>query len=139
MLLSGLLLTSSCSEFLERQSQDEVIVKTATDFSELLLGAGYVTVVRYETLYCMDDDIEIYEDSYYPELLSVYEKYGAFTWQPNQWEREYHLSDSYTDSYSRIMGVNAVLDGIEQASGAQEDKDQVQAEALAAKLPERPS
>lgn len=131
MLLSGLLLTSSCSGFLERQSQDEVIVKTATDFSELLLGAGYVTVVRYEALYFMDDDLEIFENSYYPELHTVLVKYGALTWQPNQWEREYRLSDSYTDSYKRIMGVNAVLDGIELASGSQEDRDQVQAEALA--------
>lgn len=131
MWLLALLPVTACSDFLERQSQDEVIVKTATDFSELLLGSGYVTSVSYQSAYFMDDDIQIYENSFYPELFTVYQKFGALSWQPDMWEREYTLSDSYTHTYTRIMGVNAVLDGIEQASGPQESKDQVRAEALA--------
>ena len=124
-------ITSSCSDFLERQSQDEVIVKTAADFSELLLGSGYVTSVQYQSVYMMDDDVEIYENPYYPELFTVYQRFGALSWQPAMWEMEYTLPDSYVDTYTRIMGVNAVLDGIEEASGSQESKDQVRAEALA--------
>lgn len=131
LFLSASLFLMSCSDFLERQSQDEVIVKTAADFSELLLGSGYVTVVQYQAAYFMDDDIAIYESPYYSELFSVYQGFGAFSWQPDMWEREYVLPDSYTDTYKRIMGVNAVLDGIESASGSKEDKDQVRAEALA--------
>ena len=30
-----------CSDFLNEESQDEVIVHTVKDYSELLLGAGY--------------------------------------------------------------------------------------------------
>lgn len=131
MSFVALLSFTSCADFLERQSQDEVIVKTATDFSELLLGSGYVTIVQYQSVYLMDDDIEIYENPYYPEIFTAYERFGALSWQPNMWEREYTLPDSYTDTYKRIMGVNAVLDGIEEASGSQESKDQVRAEALA--------
>ena len=35
------LLLSSCGDFLKEESQSEVIPKTASDFSELLLGNGY--------------------------------------------------------------------------------------------------
>ena len=35
------ILTTSCSDFLDSKSQDEVIPKTTKDFRELLLGSGY--------------------------------------------------------------------------------------------------
>ena len=37
----GLLGLNSCSDYLNKESSDEVIVKTVSDYSELLLGAGY--------------------------------------------------------------------------------------------------
>ena len=36
----GLLGLNSCSDYLNKESSDEVIVKTVSDYSELLLGAG---------------------------------------------------------------------------------------------------
>lgn len=121
----------SCSDYLERQSQDEVIVETVSDFSELLLGAGYVSSVQYDILYYVDDDVEIYLDTWNDETFAAQENFGVFTWQPNMWELEYAPSDCYSDSYARIMGVNAVLDGIDDAMGDREERDQVKAEALA--------
>ena len=51
------------------------------------------------------------------------------------WERqEVNAStygESYSPTYTRLMGVNAVLDGIDEAIGEIEDRDQVKAEALA--------
>ena len=35
------LLFGSCGDFLEEESQSEVIPKSASDFSELLIGSGY--------------------------------------------------------------------------------------------------
>ena len=129
--LIGLLFSGGCSDYLERKSQDEVIVTSVSDFSELLLGAGYVSSLTYEMLYFLDDDIELIWDSWSDEIYLAQEKFGAFTWQPNLWELEYMPTDNYTDTYTRIMGVNAVLDGIDEAIGDTEERDQVKAEALA--------
>lgn len=132
--LIGLLGTGACSDFLERKSQDEVVVKTVADYSEFLLGSGYVTHVRYKILYYLDDDIQYYEDSYYDELSDVMIAYRFQSWQPDMWDDENVISaglETYTRTYNRIMGVNAVLDGIDEASGDNEARDQVKAEALA--------
>lgn len=129
--LMGLLLLGACSDYLERRSQDEVIVTTVSDFSELLLGSGYVSSVQYEVLYYLDDDIQIYENPYYDISYYTTRAFGTYTWQPDMWERTDVLSDCYADSYFRIMGVNAVLDGIDEATGDVEERDQVKAEALA--------
>ena len=39
--MAGLLTLASCSDFLNETSQDEVLVKDANDYSELLMGSGY--------------------------------------------------------------------------------------------------
>jgi ragB/susD domain protein len=130
----GLLFTGACSDFLERKSQDEVIVKTVADYSEFLLGSGYVTHVHNKILYYLDDDIQYYESPYYDELTDVIGAYGFQSWQPDMWEYKEVISsgwETYTGTYNRIMGVNAVLDGIDEASGEVEAREQVKAEALA--------
>lgn len=134
MGLIGILISVGCSDFLERRSQDEVIVTTVSDFDEFLLGSGYVTYVQYKSLYYLDDDIQYYESPYYDELGDVIESYGFQSWQPDMWEQERVVSsglETYTTTFSRIMGVNAVLDGIDEASGEIETRDRVKAEALA--------
>ena len=65
MSLIGVLIPMGCSDFLEKKSQDEVIVTTVSDFDEFLLGSGYVTYVQYANLYFLDDDIEYNESEYY--------------------------------------------------------------------------
>ncbi|WP_303181475.1 RagB/SusD family nutrient uptake outer membrane protein [uncultured Butyricimonas sp.] len=134
MSLIGVLIPMGCSDFLEKKSQDEVIVTTVSDFDEFLLGSGYVTYVQYANLYFLDDDIEYYESEYYDELSDVMASYGFQSWQPDMWESEEVIRtnwETYTSTYSRIMGVNAVLDGIDKARGEIEARDQVKAEALA--------
>ena len=61
----GLLGLNSCSDYLNKESSDEVIVKTVSDYSELLLGAGYPepTGSLYNTLYLLDDDYMLNESS----------------------------------------------------------------------------
>jgi len=129
---------SSCSDFLDEQSQDEVIVKTATDYSELLLGSGYPspTGSLYNVLYLLDDDYMLNENSYSSEG-DYQTAIGAFpyiTWQSDMWEDQTadHTTyeNPYTQTYERIMGVNAVLDGIDEATGSTEEREQVKAEAL---------
>ena len=67
-----------CSDFLNEESQDEVIPKTVTDFSELLMGSGYPSVSNYPGAICaqLDDDKEmnwlgqelVGNDFYHPEI-----------------------------------------------------------------------
>lgn len=137
--LAGMLTFASCSDFLNETSQDEVIVKDANDYRELLLGSGYPspTDKLYTPLYLLDDDYMLNENSMsddedYASALSVYPFY---TWQSDMWQNanvdQSYYGDMYAKSYERIMGVNAVLDGIDAANGDTQTKEQVKAEALA--------
>lgn len=140
-LCSSLFALAACEDFLTQQSQDEVIVHSASDFSELLLGSGYPkptgNASLYNVLYILDDDYQLTDI-----MMDDDEDYGgatgAFaihTWQPNMWQDQNlnltYYKDPYTATYERIMGVNAVLDGIDTATGSTEERDQVKAEALA--------
>ena len=135
----GLLGLNACSDYLNKESSDEVIVKTVSDYSELLLGAVYPepTGSLYNTLYLLDDDYMLNENSLDDEedYSGAVSAFPFYTWQANMWERqEVNAStygESYSPTYTRLMGVNAVLDGIDEAIGEIEDRDQVKAEALA--------
>ena len=141
-LISSLaLLTASCSDYLNQESQDEVIVHSATDYSELLLGSGYPSpsgnAALYNVLYILDDDYQLNDavmddDEDYQGATGAW---AIYTWQSSMWQDQNlnttYYKDPYTATYTQIMGVNAVLDGIDEATGSQEDIDQVKAEALA--------
>ncbi|MDY4044186.1 MAG: RagB/SusD family nutrient uptake outer membrane protein [Marinifilaceae bacterium] len=124
----------SCSDFLEEESQDEVSVKTVSDFSEFLLGSGYpqpAIATLYSVLYLLDDDVEINESILNEnENLNIRTRFGHFTWQPNMWERIEKLSENYARTYAQITGCNATLDYIDDAIGEVEAREQVKAEAL---------
>ena len=123
-----------CSDFLNEESQDEVIVHTVKDYSELLLGAGYPEPYGYlyASLFVFDDDLEIDElELKDKDHFILTANFGCFTWQPDMWDRVAKMNESYIASYRRIMGCNAVLDGIDNAIGNQVDRERVKAEALA--------
>lgn len=132
-LVVGALFVCGCSNYLEEVSQDEVIPKTTTDYSELLLAYMYKTYnYEYNLIHTLGDELVINEAS-----LFEYDNYsfmtveGVFTWQPDMWERDNTMNDGYEYTYTQLMGINAVLDGIDDAVGEQEDRDIVKAEALA--------
>ena len=135
IFILSLLLTGACSDFLEEESQDEVIVRTTADFSEFLLGSGYpqpAITYPYQTLYLLDDDVEQNETSLTAnENTDLILRFPYFTWQPDMWERVQTMQESYSGTYERIMGCNAVLDGIDDAIGTQYDRERIKAEALA--------
>jgi hypothetical protein len=133
-----MLTASSCSNFLDQESSDEVIVTTVADYSELLLGSGYPspTSPMYNLLYVLDDDFSLQESQLSDELdESAVGVFPFYTWQPDMWTNASSATATYTDcyagTYTYIKGVNAVLDGIDEAVGDDEERDQVKAEALA--------
>lgn len=154
--IAAAVLLQSCGNFLDEELQSEMIPKTATDFSELLIGNGYPDHYSpsYAWLSYMDDDCEGYLDykgyDYtqpwpYPEIDNFAGQSATvtpmpyYTWQPYSQDQDGYgneinataSSTTYGQFYSKIMGCNAVLDDIDDAYGAQNDKDRVKAEALA--------
>ncbi len=142
----------SCGDFLEEQSQSEIIPQTASDFSELLIGSGYPDnyAPDYSFVEYLDDDCEGYLDlvgydtnwnpidGFAGESSSV-TPLPYYSWQPYMMDQNGYgtrintsaAATSYAGFYEKIMGCNAVLDEIDNALGAQTDRDRVKAEALA--------
>lgn len=127
----GIATLEACSDFLEEQSQDEVIVRTVTDYSQFLLGSAYDMRNSGEILYLLDDDVALEEKQYYGgDNANAINYFGYFTWQPDMWERWYKITDAYVSIYGQLKGVNATLDGIDEATGSDVERDYVKAEAL---------
>lgn len=141
----GCLTMSSCSKFLEEQSQSEVIPKTAIDYRELLMGSGYLGQTEPTSfLYFMDDDVDLFLE-YADGNASIVGSDDAvrnflyYTWQPRLADvdglgnitGEDPASTAYYAFYEKIMGCNAVLDNINSSIGTEDEKNRVKAEALA--------
>lgn len=127
-----MMLISACSGFLEEKSQDEVLVRTVQDYDELLLGYMHNSN-GYLMLYALDDDIGINEAKLgtgTTENGVILDYSGCLTWQPNMWEQENKIDDGYQYTYDNIKGLNAVLDGIDEVHGSQQEKELIKAGAL---------
>lgn len=139
---------TGCGDFLEEESQSEVIPKTTSDFSELLIGNGYPdgSGPNLGILYMLDDDCEMDlvtrnwdgSDGISGNTTTV--RYSSYyQWQPTMCDVDGEgenwnttiSSTFYSYFYKKIMGCNAVLDLIDEALGTQEDRDRIKAEALA--------
>jgi hypothetical protein len=151
ILLATALLLHSCGDFLDEKSQSEVIPQTATDFSELLIGSAYPDNYspNFAFVSYLDDDCEAYLDlTGYDENWMPIDGFSGsaqaisplpyYSWQPYMMDQDGYggaintvsSSTTYSQFYSKIMGCNAVLDNIDEALGAQTEKDRVKAEAL---------
>lgn len=127
MFLSG-----ACSDFLEEKSQDEVLVRTTTHYRELFFGGmGYSDI--WHLLHVLGDEVQIKTSILgdASDNWNVLRYTGFYTWQPDMWEGEnIALVTTYQVLYSQVMVMNAILDGIDNAEGSQEEKDIIKAEAL---------
>lgn len=134
-LLLCTVLFAGCSDFLRESSQDEVIVTTASDFSELLMGSGYPLLDRplHSALLLMDDDIAVNPyDANEGRITTITARRDYYTWQPDMWAKESSpFASGYEGTYERIMGCNATLDGIDEATGSPTLGNRTKAEALA--------
>lgn len=145
--LSCLIVFTACSDFLKEESQSEVIPKTTTDFSELLLGTGYPSLEKpnFSFTSLMDDDVAMNltfignEPDYYVESSDAVTYFPTYSWQPTFGDFDGMGNDiaqtpgstAYAGFYERILGCNAVLDNIDNAIGTQAERDRIKAEALA--------
>ena len=133
------ILTTSCSDFLDSKSQDEVIPKTTKDFRELLLGSGYPAPANAHPLSLtgyMDDDVDTDLGNSMAGSDLVKGIFSVFTWQADAEKYEGTImspelaSTPYYAMYERIKGCNAVLDYIDEAIGTPQEINHIKAEAL---------
>ena len=89
--IMGSFMLGSCGDFLEEESQSEVIPKTTSDFSELLLGTGYPdeSAPNFSFLSLMDDDCAhflTYASPWSPEgtveTANAITQFPIYSWQP---------------------------------------------------------
>lgn len=105
-----------CSDFLNEESQDEVIPKTVTDFSELLMGSGYPSVSNYPGAICaqLDDDKEMnwLGQELVGNVLGSTEAeawFPMFTWQPDMFRRNEGVVLASTEYYQFTRGSRDVM------------------------------
>lgn len=134
-LYTLLLALTSCGNFLEESSQDEVRPSSASDLQQLLLGEGYMlTSTATPYLPLLTDDVK----NNYTESSNQqgYVKNGQapFTWDQNMFELMEQNDVSYSDSwalyYQYIKGCNVVLDYVDKLKGTDAEKGNVKGQAL---------
>ncbi|MCT4647731.1 MAG: RagB/SusD family nutrient uptake outer membrane protein [Carboxylicivirga sp.] len=122
---------SSCSDFLEKAPQDQVIPKTTRDYSEFVFGEiypGYKVPNDYY-LDIMSDDVSEFIGSYGKEYrLNMF---GYYTWQK---EPEFGLGDevqydkAWDTYYHRILLCNMVLNEAPKIDGAEAEVEAIKGE-----------
>ena len=148
ILLVTMISLSSCNDFLEESSQDEVIPSSIEDLDQLLAYEGYprsaISLMPY--LFLLDDDVEQYmttstNTQNQTEVLSYIYLWGGRGSSDNttmfddckeimpKANRKIEL-DSYKAFYKLIAGCNVVLDLIDEVTGEENIKTRVKGEAL---------
>ena len=137
----------ACSDFLEPKSEYEFVPETVDALNEILLGSGYLNMLmNYDVvslLTLLSDDTECTDVSWgdVSEWSVATARYfgNIFTWQPDAFQILYMEEDApdemyynlYKNSYEVILGVNAVLDMIDEVEGEPDDRRDVRAQAHA--------
>lgn len=136
LVMIAALCCTACKKFLSEYSQTDVIPKTTSDYGEILYSDGYPTfsnaIQQWRPL--LDDDIQSYTGSF--NTTDGIPASPIFQWQPdfaakaaiagfssdfNTWGNYYHL----------LMGVNVVLQNLDNSTGTSAEKEQYKGEAYA--------
>ncbi len=136
-LCCALFLLCGCNSFLEETSNDEIIPKSAQDYSEFLFGEAYIRDTKDLAPYLdiMTDDVKESRSSKNATIFSPDNRlsgYGYHTWQRVP---EIQISGALNEDiawgpyYHMILISNVVLNEIEHASGSESLRQQVKAEA----------
>ena len=103
---------SSCSDFLEESSQDEVRPSTVDDLMQIMVGEAFpmdFLVYAYDDF--LTDDVECFGSSGDETLeSSIEDKYTLFTWDDDMYEDcSGAMYNTWQQCYSKIMGCNSSI------------------------------
>lgn len=125
---------SSCDDFLEEVSQDQVTPKTAEDYMQFLYGEVYKKANDgyYHTwLDLMTDDCKSFAKKSSLGSDTRIEGWGYYTWQKDPEVRMDGLVNSdnaWAHYYHNILMVNIVLYNADEVGGSDEERAQLKAE-----------
>ncbi|MBO9633886.1 MAG: RagB/SusD family nutrient uptake outer membrane protein [Chitinophagaceae bacterium] len=144
ILAATMVIPGGCRKFLKERSQDEMTPQTVASLNELLAREGYPFVGSSSTAtdgfsFCnflnfLDDDCHMQNRD-----LTYVQPYARpfYTWSDNPYEEIINLTyglqtsrNPYQQLYNRIRGCNVVLDMLNDVSGPQDQKEQIEGEAL---------
>jgi len=138
MALGALLLTAGCNDFLERQSQNEIIPTTTEHFAELLRGEGYFQNIfaRYRFVTYMSDDVEWFDSRINGTVRpdqgageDGIQQYGdSYTWQ-GEVESADFTDRGYLYFYSQALIATVCLDAVDDTEGTQTEKEILRGQA----------
>lgn len=144
ILVATTMLAGGCRKFLKERSQDEMTPQTVASLSELLAKEGYPYVASSSTasdgfVFCnflnmLDDDVHMMNRD--PTYVQPYAR-PFYVWSDKPYEEISNIAygaqtsrNPYQQLYNRIRGCNVVMDMLNDVSGTQEQKDQLEGEAL---------
>lgn len=136
------MLLVSCGDFLEPKSTSEFVPKDATSLNEIILGDAYPRpddrIAINTFLGVFEDDVTCSDwapDPNNEDKLPALE--AAYAWQPDMFER-FQKAGIFANTYNiwqniyrKLLGANAVLDYIGDASGTEHEKSNVKAQGCA--------
>jgi hypothetical protein len=145
LLAAILVVSGGCKKFLEEKSQDELTPQTAASLSELLAKEGYPYIATSTNAsdgysFCnylnwMDDDMKMMNVAVQSVIVTYAKPF--YKWSDDMYNEaavSAALSGArnpYQSIYNRIRGCNVVMDLLPDVSGTADEKEQIQAEALA--------
>lgn len=124
---------SSCSDFLEESSQDEVRPSTVDDLMQIMVGEAFpmdFLVYAYDDF--LTDDVECFGSSGDETLeSSIEDKYTLFTWDDDMYEDcSGAMYNTWQQCYSKIMGCNTVMDYMDRVTGDEKTKRNMRGQTL---------
>lgn len=132
----SVLILVSCHDFLEPKSQSEYVPELISSLDELLIGEVYMGPESgdgsfYSVLGLFDDDVAIRKDWSIDGSESGLNNIRlAYTWAKDM-DENFSGYNTYGEVYRKLVGCNAVLDYIDDVQGSEQDKNRVEAQALA--------
>lgn len=142
--LLGLLMViglTSCESFLAEYSQDEVAPKNVREYAQILYGEGYFRgeELPYSYLELLTDDVKITSNKNNKTTgTDVRVKgWGYFTWQTTPEltaSRGLNIDRSWRAFYRHILVSNIILKEMQNMTGEESEKAQLEGEAYAVRL-----
>lgn len=137
-----LLFSTSCSDFLEPQSQTEYVPRDLNSLNELLLGNAYLdpnntSQVSFSLHEFFSDDWSVTSiDGNNVSNQTEYTRLKPFyAWHPEMFRLAVENNTSHwnvwKDVYQKILGCNAVLDYVDKLNGLENDRNYIKGQALA--------
>ncbi|MBR1463391.1 MAG: RagB/SusD family nutrient uptake outer membrane protein [Prevotella sp.] len=138
ILLAAIMLLTSCGDFFEESSQDEIRPTTVEDLASLLYSEAYpysaTTYVNDAYLTLLTDEVECWALTDETMITMLEKGSPVFCFSPTMFDGvESFISEenSWKSYYTLIKGCNVVLDYADDMKGSEKDRIEMKGQARA--------